>query len=47
MSLLLMRLLLAQYVVLTAVCLFERRFYLSVYWLGAALITVGVLGQQR
>ena len=46
MSVWLMRLLLAQYVILAGVSLVEQRGWQACYWLGAAVLTVGVLGMR-
>ena len=46
MSLWLMYALLAQYVVLSVVSIVEGRHWQAVYWLGAAVLTTGVLGMR-
>ena len=42
-SLGMMRFLWGMYIILTIVCLFERNWGLAVYWLGALILTTGVL----
>ena len=39
----LMYALLVQYIVLTAVTIYEKRWPVAIYWLGASVINVGVL----
>jgi len=43
---LLIKILLIEYVVVLIVCLFERNWYRALYWLGASLIQIGILGMK-
>lgn len=42
-STVLMRILLAEYLVLAIVCAFEKRYALIGYWVGASILTASVL----
>jgi len=43
MSTILMRILLAEYVVIAAVCLFEGNYARLLYWIGASVLQISVL----
>ena len=46
MSLWLMRILLAQYLLLAVISVWETRWWQGCYWVGAGLITVALLGMR-
>ncbi len=47
MSNLLIKMLLIEYVIIMAVCVYERNWARVMYWCGACLLQLGVLGGMK
>jgi len=47
MSQFLIKLLVAEYIIIMITCLLEHNWWRAFYWLGACILNIGVLGGMR